>query len=114
MDTPQYINEVISDVRCIKPGWYAMDDVGNLSSGPFSSHAECFGSINSAGIRAVTEPPINKRNAMTNITMRPEKTEEKLLAFEVSDEALEIAAGAAKEKANFTLGACTGLSECPG
>ena len=45
MDTPQYINEVISDVRCIKPGWYAMDDVGNLSSGPFSSHAECFGSI---------------------------------------------------------------------
>jgi len=51
---------------------------------------------------------------MTNITMRPEKIEEKLLAFEVSDEALEIAAGAAKEKANFTLGACTGLSECPG
>ena len=45
MDTPQYINEVISDVRCIKPGWYAMDDFGNLSSGPFSSHAECFGSI---------------------------------------------------------------------
>jgi hypothetical protein len=45
MDTPQYINEVVSDVRCIKPGWYAMDDVENLSSGPFSSHAECFGSI---------------------------------------------------------------------
>jgi hypothetical protein len=45
MGTPQYINEVLSDVRCIKPGWYAMDDVGNLSSGPFSSHAECFGSI---------------------------------------------------------------------
>jgi hypothetical protein len=45
MDTPQYINEVISDVRCIKPGWYAMDDVGNLSSGPFCSHAECLESI---------------------------------------------------------------------
>ena len=45
MDTPQYINEGISDVRCIKPGWYAMDDVGNLSSGPFCSHAECFESI---------------------------------------------------------------------
>jgi hypothetical protein len=45
MDTPQYINEVISEVRCIKPGWYAMDDVGNLSSGPFSSDAECFESI---------------------------------------------------------------------
>jgi hypothetical protein len=45
MDTPQFINEVLSDVRCIKPGWYAMDEVGNLSAGPFSSHAECFGSI---------------------------------------------------------------------
>jgi hypothetical protein len=36
------------------------------------------------------------------------------LAFEVSDAALEIAAGTADEKAKFTLGACTGLSECPG
>jgi len=27
MDTPQFINEVLSDVRCIKPGWYAMDSV---------------------------------------------------------------------------------------
>jgi len=35
-----------------------------------------------------------------------------ILAFEVSDEALEIAAGS--EKANFTLGACTGLSVCDG
>ena len=40
---------------------------------------------------------------MTNITMGLEETE-----------VLEIAAGTAKEKANFTLGACTGLSECPG
>jgi hypothetical protein len=45
---------------------------------------------------------------------RLEKTGGEILAFEVSDEALEIAADAAKEKANFTLGACTGLSECPG
>jgi hypothetical protein len=42
------------------------------------------------------------------------KNDEETLAFNVSDEALEIAAGSAKEKANFTLGACTGLSECPG
>jgi hypothetical protein len=41
------------------------------------------------------------------------KTEEEILAFEVSDEALEIAAGM-KEKADFTLGACTGLSVCDG
>jgi hypothetical protein len=50
---------------------------------------------------------------MTN-TMGLEKTQEDILAFEVSDETLEIAAGTAKQKANFTLGACTGLSVCPG
>lgn len=51
---------------------------------------------------------------MTNITIELEKTEEDILAFKVSDEALEIAGGTAEEKANFTLGACTGLSVCPG
>jgi hypothetical protein len=51
---------------------------------------------------------------MTNITMGLEQTEQKILALEVSDEALETAAGTAKEKVNFTLGSCTGLSECPG
>jgi hypothetical protein len=51
---------------------------------------------------------------MKNITIGLEQTDEEILAFEVSDAALEIAAGTAKEKANFTLGACTGLSECPG
>jgi hypothetical protein len=40
--------------------------------------------------------------------------EEIVLAFEISDEALEMAAGAALDKANFTLGACTGLSVCDG
>ena len=39
--------------------------------------------------------------------------EESLLTYEVSDEVLETAGG--KEIAgNFTLGSCTGLSECPG
>jgi hypothetical protein len=33
-----------------------------------------------------------------------EKTEGDTLAFEVFDDTLEIAAGTAKEKANFTLG----------
>ena len=51
---------------------------------------------------------------MTSITMGLEKTEQEIFAFEVADEAVEIAAGTAKEKVNFTLGACTGLSECPG
>lgn len=40
--------------------------------------------------------------------------ESNLLTYEISDEALETAGG--KEIAanfNFTLGSCTGLSECP-
>ena len=45
MTNPQFVSEVMSDVRCIKPGWYAMDDVGNLSSGPFSSRKECLEDI---------------------------------------------------------------------
>ncbi|MGA7386632.1 MAG: hypothetical protein WBW99_01720 [Pseudolabrys sp.] len=51
---------------------------------------------------------------MKNITIGLEGTDEEIFTFEVSDEALEIAAGSAKEKANFTLGACSGLSVCPG
>ena len=43
-----------------------------------------------------------------------DRSEEELFISNVSDEALEIAAGSAKEKANFTLGACSGLSVCPG
>ena len=43
-----------------------------------------------------------------------DRSEEELFINNVSDEALEIAAGSAKEKANFTVGACSGLSVCPG
>ena len=38
--------------------------------------------------------------------------DESLLTYEVSDEALETA-GAREITVNFTLGSCTGLSECP-
>ena len=41
MTIPHYFNEDRSEMRGIKPGWYAMDDAGKLSSGPFSSHEEC-------------------------------------------------------------------------
>ena len=56
---------------------------------------------------------------MKDITLKTDqdftlKAEEALLACDVSDEALEVASGAAREQANFTLGSCTGLSECPG
>jgi len=40
--------------------------------------------------------------------------EEEILTFEVSDEALEAAAGTVKEKAGaFTLSFCSGLDTCP-
>jgi hypothetical protein len=51
---------------------------------------------------------------MKNGNSATEIKEEQIFAFEVSDEALEAAAGTAKEKANFTLGGCSGLSVCPG
>ena len=45
MTAPHYINENKSDMRGIKSGWYAMEDDGNLSSGPFSSSEECVNRI---------------------------------------------------------------------
>jgi hypothetical protein len=42
-------------------------------------------------------------NAMA--TLKTE--EEEILAFDVSDEALEIAAGTVNDKAHFTFGVCT-------
>jgi hypothetical protein len=40
--------------------------------------------------------------------------EEEILSFEVSDAALEAAAGSVKEKAGaFTLAFCSGLDTCP-
>ena len=51
---------------------------------------------------------------MKNIASTLEITEEEILSFDVSDEALEVAGGSSNEKANFTLGGCSGLSVCPG
>jgi hypothetical protein len=45
MTVPHYISEDKSDIRGIKHGWYAMEDEGDLSSGPFSSHEECLSRI---------------------------------------------------------------------
>ena len=38
---PHYISEDKSDMRGIKSGWYAIEDDGKLSAGPFSSLEEC-------------------------------------------------------------------------
>ena len=45
-DRSHYINKDRTDMRAIKPGWYAMDDDGSLSSGPFSSREVCLTRIN--------------------------------------------------------------------
>jgi len=55
MTIPHYINEDRSEMR-IKPGWYAMDDGGKLSSGPFSSHEECL----SRGTQPINESSPSK------------------------------------------------------
>ena len=41
MTVPHYVSETKSNVRGIKSGWYAVDNDGNLVSGPFSSREEC-------------------------------------------------------------------------
>ena len=46
MAVPYFINDDRSEMRGIKPGWYAIDDDGHLSSGPFSSREECHSLLN--------------------------------------------------------------------
>jgi hypothetical protein len=41
MTVPYYVNEHQSDIRAIKPGWYGMENNGNLSSGPFLNQERC-------------------------------------------------------------------------
>jgi hypothetical protein len=42
---PHFINEAKSDMRGIKSGWYAMDNVGKLVFGPFATDEKCRGVI---------------------------------------------------------------------
>jgi len=53
MTTPHYISEDKSDLRGVKPGWYAIDGHGNHSAGPFSTLAECVAGIT----RPINVPP---------------------------------------------------------
>jgi len=49
---------------------------------------------------------------MIDKSIRQDRTEDELLSYEVSDESLENAASSEKAGA-YTLGFCTGLSDCP-
>jgi hypothetical protein len=42
---PRHINEVESDRRCIKDGWYAASTTGKLGNGPFSTREDCLADI---------------------------------------------------------------------
>jgi hypothetical protein len=42
---PCHINDVESDRRAVKNGWYAINDTGKLRSGPFSSRPACLEDI---------------------------------------------------------------------
>jgi hypothetical protein len=53
-----------------------------------------------------------EEKAMKDINI--DQREEEILTFDVSDEALEAAAGTMKDKAGaFTLAFCSGLDTCP-
>jgi hypothetical protein len=51
MTSAHYVSEDKSDMRGIKHSWYAMEDHGNLSSGPFSGREECIKENQSADKR---------------------------------------------------------------
>ena len=70
------------------------------------------GSATPARVVLSSEGEAKRINAMVDITL---KAKEEILAFDVSDEALEIAAGTVSDNANFTFGVCTAnQSGCPG
>jgi hypothetical protein len=59
MTVPHYIGENKSDIRGIKLGWYAIEDDGKLSSGPFFCLEEC--------VKKIAQP----RNGTTAPRLQP-------------------------------------------
>jgi hypothetical protein len=62
MTVPYYISEDKSDMRRIKRGWYAIEDDGNLSAGPFSSFEECVERITRRISATTTSAPRRRPN----------------------------------------------------
>jgi len=51
---------------------------------------------------------------MSDTTIELDRDEESMLAYEVSDDALESAAGVSSGRAvNFSIAMCSGLDTCP-
>ncbi len=70
MTAPHYISDDKSDMRGIKPGWYAIEDDGDLSAGPFSSHEECVKRItqltNGDGVQVATRAALKDFSTNTS------------------------------------------------
>jgi hypothetical protein len=81
----------------------AADDLMDFLAGVLTNFLDLPGDAGAAGELRGTRP-------MTDKYIEREED----LSFEVSDEALEAAAGSVKEKAGaFTLAFCSGLDTCP-
>jgi hypothetical protein len=44
--TPRHINELESDRRGVKDGWYSINGGGKLGCGPFENREDCLSAIN--------------------------------------------------------------------
>jgi hypothetical protein len=44
--TPRHINELESDRRGVKEGWYSINGDGKLDCGPFENQDDCLSAIN--------------------------------------------------------------------
>jgi hypothetical protein len=42
---PRYVDEAQSKMRGLKVGWYAIDNEGDIASGPYPSRDECIARI---------------------------------------------------------------------
>jgi hypothetical protein len=55
MTDPHYVNELRSDLRGVKEGWYAIDERGKLLLGPYSNLEICLRRIIQAETRKCCE-----------------------------------------------------------
>ena len=79
MTVPYYVNEHQSDIRAIKPGWYAVERNGKLSSGPFPSQEECLTRMTQARSNSRASP---WRHATHNPEVAANKARDKKAAMD--------------------------------
>ena len=50
---PHQVNERESDMRAVKEGWYAIEENGTLTFGPYSSREDCANKISRPARRSM-------------------------------------------------------------